>query len=54
MLDLIGKALSARGIKFQRVDGTRTFAQRRDALEDFRGNEFCNILLASLGTAAVG
>jgi SNF2 family DNA or RNA helicase len=54
MLDLIGMALDANEIKFRRVDGTKTFTQRCEALQDFRNNESCDVLLASLGSAAVG
>ncbi len=54
MLDLIGKALSAKNIAFERIDGTKSFAQRRDALWNFGKIESCNVLLASLGSAAVG
>ncbi|KAK1758998.1 SNF2 family N-terminal domain-containing protein [Echria macrotheca] len=54
MLDLIGKALSARNITFQRVDGSKTFGQRCNALGEFRRDESCSVLLATLGSAAVG
>jgi len=54
MLDLIEKALAGENIEFQRLDGTKTFGQRRDALHEFRNNVSCNVLLASLGGAAVG
>jgi SNF2 family DNA or RNA helicase len=54
MLDLIEKALAGENIEFQRLDGTKTFGQRRDALQKFRNNMSCNVLLASLGGAAVG
>ncbi|KAI1211065.1 SNF2 family N-terminal domain-containing protein [Annulohypoxylon truncatum] len=54
MLDLIGKALSANAFKYQRLDGSMNLRQRGHALEDFRMNPNCTILLASLGSAAVG
>ncbi len=54
MLDLIEKALAGKNIQFQRVDGTKTFGQRRDALRRFKTDISCNVLLASLGSAAVG
>jgi SNF2 family DNA or RNA helicase len=54
MLDLIEKALEGEKIQFQRIDGTKTFGQRRDALQEFRNTMSCNVLLASLGSAAVG
>ncbi|KAI1775166.1 SNF2 family N-terminal domain-containing protein [Hypoxylon cercidicola] len=54
MLDLIGKALSLNGFIYERLDGSRNLAQRRSALENFRSNPDCTVLLASLGSAAVG
>jgi len=54
MLDLIGEALSSRGIEFRRIDGSKSYAQRHRALSDFRNDESCDILLASLGSSAVG
>ena len=54
MLDLLEKGLRTSGLKFERIDGSRTLRQRRDALEKFRVEPSCQILLASLGSAAVG
>ncbi|OTA59128.1 hypothetical protein K449DRAFT_436085 [Hypoxylon sp. EC38] len=54
MLDLIGEALSKNGLMYQRLDGSKSLPQRRYALEDFRSNPNCIVLLASLGSAAVG
>ncbi|KAI0847593.1 SNF2 family N-terminal domain-containing protein [Daldinia vernicosa] len=54
MLDLVGRALSLNSFTYQRLDGSKSLAQRRYALEEFRTNEDCNTLLASLGSAAVG
>ncbi|KAI1457991.1 SNF2 family N-terminal domain-containing protein [Annulohypoxylon moriforme] len=54
MLDLISKALSAKTFKYQRLDGSMNLSRRNLALEDFRKNPNCTILLASLGSAAVG
>ena len=54
MLDLIGTALTTNGIKFQRFDGTKTHEQRHNALQCFRRDENCSVLLASIGSAAVG
>ncbi|KAI1416817.1 SNF2 family N-terminal domain-containing protein [Hypoxylon sp. FL1857] len=54
MLDLIGEALSMNGFIWQRLDGSKSLAQRRYALQDFRTNSSCTVLLASLGSAAVG
>ncbi|XDG09354.1 hypothetical protein ABKA04_008969 [Annulohypoxylon sp. FPYF3050] len=54
MLDLIGKALSIKAFKYQRLDGRMNLKQRANALDDFRKDQECTILLASLGSAAVG
>ncbi|KAI2624406.1 SNF2 family N-terminal domain-containing protein [Hypoxylon sp. NC1633] len=54
MLDHIGQALSMNGFAYQRLDGSRSLTQRRHALQEFRANPSCMILLASLGSAAVG
>ncbi|KAI0152567.1 SNF2 family N-terminal domain-containing protein [Hypoxylon sp. NC0597] len=54
MLDLIGEALSKNGFVYQRLDGSKSLPERRHALEDFRANSNCIVLLASLGSAAVG
>ncbi|KAI2777343.1 SNF2 family N-terminal domain-containing protein [Daldinia loculata] len=54
MLDLIGRALSLNSFTYQRLDGSKSLAQRRYALDEFRANQSCTILLASLGSAAVG
>lgn len=54
MLDLVGQALSQNGFSFQRLNGSKSLAQRRQALRDFRENPRCIVLLVSLGSAAVG
>jgi SNF2 family DNA or RNA helicase len=54
MLDLIGLALEADGIAYQRIDGSKSFKQRRDALAAFRDEASYPVLLASLGSAAFG
>ncbi|KAI0161114.1 SNF2 family N-terminal domain-containing protein [Hypoxylon sp. FL1284] len=54
MLDLIGRALSAKGIAYERLDGSINLAQRHNVLTKFRSNPGCTVLLASLGSAAVG
>ncbi|KAF2677176.1 hypothetical protein K458DRAFT_350723 [Lentithecium fluviatile CBS 122367] len=54
MLDLLEQALTKNGLRFQRIDGTRTLQQRRLALTSFREDPSCTVLLASLGSAAVG
>lgn len=54
MLDLIGKALSANDFIYERLGGSMSLVQRRSALDNFRSNPDCTVLLASLGSAAVG
>jgi SNF2 family DNA or RNA helicase len=54
MLDLIGTALTATRINFERIDGTKTHGQRYRALQTFRHDENCTVLLASMGSAATG
>ncbi|KAH6891507.1 SNF2 family N-terminal domain-containing protein [Thelonectria olida] len=54
MLDLIGRALSINGFNFQRLDGTKSLSQRRQALAVFRKDPSCTVLLASIGCAGVG
>ncbi|KAI0387920.1 SNF2 family N-terminal domain-containing protein [Hypomontagnella monticulosa] len=54
MLDLINEALHSESFVCQRLDGKMRLDERRRALEDFRTNPSCTVLLASLGSAAVG
>ena len=54
MLDLLEKAVKMKELTYQRIDGTKSLQQRREALEAFKEDSSCKILLASLGTAAVG
>ncbi|KAB2571496.1 DNA repair protein rad8 [Lasiodiplodia theobromae] len=54
MLDQIGKALFANNLCFERIDGSKSDSQRRTALDRFRNDPDCCILLASIGSAGVG
>lgn len=54
MLDLIGEALIANAMRFQRIDGQSSFLQRKAALESFGSDPECNIMLASIGAAGEG
>lgn len=54
MLDLLEIALNEKGLKYQRIDGSKTLPQRQQALNAFQNDYSCPILLASLGSAAVG
>ncbi|KAH6972432.1 P-loop containing nucleoside triphosphate hydrolase protein [Ilyonectria sp. MPI-CAGE-AT-0026] len=54
MLDVLETAVSGAGFVYQRIDGTKTLQQRRETLRRFKEEPSCTILLASLGSAAVG
>ncbi|KAI9684611.1 MAG: hypothetical protein M1822_005699 [Bathelium mastoideum] len=54
MLDLVGAALKANGFQFVRIDGSKSEIQRRKAINEFRTNLDCPILLASIGSAGLG
>jgi SNF2 family DNA or RNA helicase len=54
MLDLVEKALAAEQIAFQRIDGGMSLKNRKQAIQCFRDNPACTVLLASIGSAGVG
>ncbi|RKK32486.1 hypothetical protein BFJ67_g14743 [Fusarium oxysporum f. sp. cepae] len=54
MLDLIGQALSAKDIPYQRLDGSKDLHQRRHAIKAFCDGASYPVMLASLGSAALG
>lgn len=54
MLDLVAEALRGENLHFTRIDGSMTDTSRRESLGNFRANEGCNILLATIGSAGVG
>ncbi|KAJ3547989.1 hypothetical protein NM208_g1223 [Fusarium decemcellulare] len=54
MLDLVVQALRIDNISFQRIDGRKSLTQRKKALDIFRNDPSCNVLLATLGSAGVG
>lgn len=54
MLDLVEKALEGTGFQFQRIDGSKSSSQRRQALRIFNESPSCTIFLATLGSAGVG
>jgi SNF2 family DNA or RNA helicase len=54
MLDLIGRALRQISAKFVRIDGKMTNADRCKVIENFRNDDSCTILLATLGSGGVG
>lgn len=54
MLDLVEIALDFEGIQFQRIDGRMPLKKRSVALQKFRSNSNCQVLLASVMCAGVG
>lgn len=54
MLDLLERALQQENICFERLDGSKSLAQRRQVLHNFRNDPLCIVLLATFGTAGVG
>lgn len=54
MLDLVEKALDGTGFQFQRIDGSKSPAHRKQALRIFNESPSCTIFLATLGSAGVG
>lgn len=54
MLDLIEAVLNQNGIKMQRIDGSKSLSQRRDALKAFREESDCLVMLASIDCAGCG
>jgi SNF2 family DNA or RNA helicase len=54
MLDLIQKALQKDTISFRRIDGQTTLKGREDALEAFRNDPNCQVMLASIGSVGEG
>ncbi|KAK0567375.1 hypothetical protein OC844_000265 [Tilletia horrida] len=54
MLDQIGKALDKKGIKYARLDGTMARTQRAKALDQFKHNRKCEVMLISLRAGGFG
>lgn len=54
MLDLVEIALSENGISFQRIDGKTSVGHRYLALNRFKEDMECTVLLASIGAVAEG
>ena len=54
MLDLLEQTLCSEGFGLVRIDGNKNESQRRAAIEKFRIDDNCTILLASIGTCGVG
>jgi len=51
MLDLIEVVLNRNRMKMQRIDGSQSLPQRRDALKAFREDSECLVMLASIDCA---
>ncbi|MCJ1431110.1 hypothetical protein MMC27_000461 [Xylographa pallens] len=54
MLNFLEETLNRESISFARIDGKKTDAQRREAIERFRADPSCTVLLASIGSAGIG
>ncbi|CAK7214763.1 hypothetical protein SEUCBS140593_002300 [Sporothrix eucalyptigena] len=54
MLDLIAAALREKGVDFCRIDGRSTLPQRAKALDRFKQDPACTVVLASTGAAGEG
>ncbi|KAJ0130150.1 hypothetical protein HZ326_26743 [Fusarium oxysporum f. sp. albedinis] len=53
-LDIVGKALETRGIRYLRVDGDIPSKQRDKILEEFQINRAWRVLIMTFSTGAVG
>ena len=54
MLDVIAKALTQHGIRYQRIDGQSSLPQRKVAIQQFNEDAACTVMLASIGSAGEG
>lgn len=54
LLNRAGDALDSQGIEFARLDGTLDRNQRTKAMDEFRLNPSCEVLLVSLRAGGVG
>jgi SNF2 family DNA or RNA helicase len=54
MLDLIAKALIRYGFRFQRIDGQSSLQQRSLAIQQFKEDPACTVMIASIGSAGEG
>ena len=54
MLNLVERTLRQHGFYFATINGTMTHAKRKKAIEEFRTNPRCTVLLASIRSAGVG
>ena len=54
MLDVIAKALTQHGFRYQRIDGQSSLPQRHMAIQQFKEEPTCTVMLASVGSAGEG
>ncbi len=54
MLDKIEDALECWNIRYERLDGTMKREERTKALEEFKFDKSCEVLLVSLRAGGVG
>lgn len=54
MADLIQKALVQNGLRFSRIDGRSSLNDRKKALDMFKLDPNCRIMLATIGSAGEG
>ncbi|PVH83872.1 hypothetical protein DL98DRAFT_558686, partial [Cadophora sp. DSE1049] len=54
MLDLIAGALTHHGFQFQRIDGQSSLKQRSTAIQQFKSNPACTVMIATVGSAGEG
>jgi len=54
MLDLIAKALTQHGFRFERIDGRSSLHQRNVAIQLFNEDPACTVMIASIGSAGEG
>jgi SNF2 family DNA or RNA helicase len=54
MLDLVQTDLENSGLQIQRIDGQASLQQRRAAVEVFKSDPACTVMLASIGSAGEG
>jgi SNF2 family DNA or RNA helicase len=54
MLDLIANALAHHGFRFERIDGQTSLKHRSVAIQQFKNNPACTVMIASIGSAGEG
>ena len=54
MLNLVAKALTYHGFRYQRLDGQSSLQQRAAAIQRFNEDVAYTVMLASIGSAGEG